>query len=95
MIKNEANKTKPVVRLIVISAAILLLLSTFAMYMGMIMGANDDSSITQEQYQKMYEEGRETYEKMCGPLNHMSRTEGPYKWLDDPWPWEYAKNREV
>ena len=56
MIKNEANKTKPLVRLIVISAAILLLLSTFAMYMGMIMGANDDVNITQAQYQKMYDE---------------------------------------
>lgn len=46
-------------------------------------------------YQKLYNEGRETYEKMCGPLNHMSVTEGPYQWLNDPWPWEYAKNREV
>jgi spore coat protein JB len=46
-------------------------------------------------YQKMYDEGRMTYEKMCGPLNHMSMTEGGFKWLDDPWPWEYAKNREV
>ena len=46
-------------------------------------------------YQKMYDEGRTAYEKMCGPLNHMSMTDGAYKWLDDPWPWEYAKNREV
>lgn len=46
-------------------------------------------------FQKLYHEGRETYEKKCGPLNHMSQTEGEYKWLDDPWPWEYAKNREV
>ena len=46
-------------------------------------------------YQKMYAEGREAYEKMCGPLNHHSLTEGEYKWLDDPWPWEYCKNREV
>lgn len=46
-------------------------------------------------YQKMYDEGRMTYEKMCGPLTHMSITEGGFKWLDDPWPWEYAKNREV
>lgn len=46
-------------------------------------------------FQKMYQEGRETYEKKCGPLNHMNPTEGEYKWLDDPWPWEYAKNREV
>lgn len=46
-------------------------------------------------YQKLYEQGREQYEKACGHLNHMSVTAGEYRWLDDPWPWEYAKNREV
>ena len=45
--------------------------------------------------QKLYHQGREKYEKMYGPLNHMSVTEGEFKWLDDPWPWEYAANREV
>ena len=47
------------------------------------------------QYQRLYQEGVQKYEKMCGPLTHMSVTEGEYKWLDEPWPWEYAKNREV
>lgn len=46
-------------------------------------------------YQKMYEDGRRKYEEMCGPLNHMSVGQGEYRWLNDPWPWEYAKNREV
>ena len=46
-------------------------------------------------YQKMYKEGLAKYEKMCGPTSHKSITDGPYRWLDDPWPWEYAKNREV
>ena len=46
-------------------------------------------------FQKMYAEGREIYEKMCGPLNHMSANDGEYRWLNDPWPWEYAMNREV
>ena len=46
-------------------------------------------------FQDLYHKGRETYEKKCGPLNHMSKGAGEYKWLDDPWPWEYAKNREV
>lgn len=46
-------------------------------------------------YQKMYKEGCSAYESMCGPLNHMSVSEGAYRWLDEPWPWEYAKNREV
>lgn len=45
--------------------------------------------------QKLYAQGREKYEKHCGPLNHLSPTEGQYKWLNDPWPWEYAANREV
>ena len=46
-------------------------------------------------YQKKYEEAKTAYTKMCGPMNHYSLAEGPYSWLDDPWPWEYAKNREV
>lgn len=48
-----------------------------------------------QQYQNLYHEGLKKYEQMCGPLNHLSRTKGEYKWLNDPWPWEYAKNREV
>ena len=46
-------------------------------------------------YQKMYAEAKKKYENMCGPLNHMHVGEGGYRWLDDPWPWEYAKNKEV
>ena len=46
-------------------------------------------------YQKMYERGREAYEKVCGPLNHMTVADGEYRWLNEPWPWEYPKNREV
>ena len=46
-------------------------------------------------YQKMYQEGKKEYERVCGPLTHLTPTEGEYKWLNEPWPWEYAKNREV
>ena len=46
-------------------------------------------------YQKMYHDFAEAYEKQYGPLNHKTISSGQYKWLDDPWPWEYAKNREV
>ena len=45
--------------------------------------------------QKMYNEARQQYEKEFGPLSHHSLSEGEYRWIDDPWPWEYAKNREV
>ena len=46
-------------------------------------------------YQKMYNEAKSAYEEKCGPLTHKSVSDGAYRWLDDPWPWEYAKNREV
>lgn len=46
-------------------------------------------------YQKKYGQCRMEYEKKHGPLNHMSVTDGEYQWLNDPWPWEYAKNRGV
>ena len=46
-------------------------------------------------FQRLYVKGREKYEKECGPLTHMSAMENGYDWLNDPWPWEYAGNREV
>lgn len=45
-------------------------------------------------YQKMYTDGKKKYEKEYGPLNHMSVSAEKYRWLDDPWPWEYCAHRE-
>ena len=45
-------------------------------------------------YQEMYTKLRKMYEAEYGPLNHMHAQEGTYRWLDDPWPWEYCANRE-
>ena len=45
-------------------------------------------------YQKAYIEGKKKYEMECGPLNHMSIAGEKYRWLDDPWPWEYLAHRE-
>ena len=45
-------------------------------------------------YQELYHKGVETYVQKYGPLNHTNRTEGDrYKWLDDPWPWDYQETR--
>lgn len=57
----------------------------------------DDSEALEvyRQMQRMYQAASEAYEKECGPLTHKSVSDGPYRWLDDPWPWEYAKNREA
>ena len=46
-------------------------------------------------FQSLYAKGRESYEKNYGPLTHMSAMANGYDWLKDPWPWEYAGNREV
>ena len=46
-------------------------------------------------YQRMYHEGRNKYEEMYGPLNHLSVLNSEYRWLEEPWPWEYSRNREV
>ena len=45
-------------------------------------------------YQKMYAQCLDAYTQKCGPLNHHTLTDGPYAWLNDPWPWEYCANKE-
>ena len=45
-------------------------------------------------YQELYRNCRMEYTKKHGPLSHHDQSEGEYTWLDDPWPWEYAANRE-
>jgi spore coat protein JB len=45
-------------------------------------------------YQKMYHKAVMEYSQKCGPINHKIPTEGEYRWLDDPWPWEYCMNKE-
>ena len=46
-------------------------------------------------YQKMYNECSMAYTKEYGVLNHKTPTDGPYNWLNDPWPWEYCANKEA
>ena len=46
-------------------------------------------------YQRMYHQATMEYSRQCGPMNHHIPTEGEYRWLDDPWPWEYCANKET
>ena len=49
-----------------------------------------------QNYQELYHKGMMEYAKKCGPMNHGIPMSGDsYQWLDDPWPWEYAANKEV
>ena len=47
-------------------------------------------------YQQMMERCKEEYQKKYGPITHLHPSANEsYDWLDDPWPWEYCKNKEV
>lgn len=49
-----------------------------------------------QSYQEIYHKCMKEYTERFRPLNHRTPTTGAsYQWLDDPWPWEYAANKEV
>ena len=54
---------------------------------------NDREALEQYRaYQQMYRRIAETHGR---PLTHMAPGKGEeYQWLDDPWPWEFAANKE-
>ncbi len=43
-------------------------------------------------YIKLAREGRCKYQETYGPLLQTDITEGGYRWLDDPWPWDEGGN---
>ena len=50
---------------------------------------------TYRAYQRVYHDAMMHYEADCGAMAHGMPSDRPcYAWLDDPWPWEYAKNKE-
>ena len=47
-------------------------------------------------YQQQYEQCLQAYQRVHGPMNHTrTSSQENYSWLDDPWPWEYCRNKEV
>ncbi len=45
-------------------------------------------------YQELYLQGKKRFEENCGPLSHHSLSDhNTYRWLHDPWPWEYREQR--
>ena len=56
---------------------------------------DEEANALYQTYQQMYHKAMMEYTEKCGPLNHRTPSEGPYRWLDDPWPWEYSRNKEV
>ena len=87
--KNE-RKVTPMNQLQTISFAI----AELALYLDT---HRDDTEAMEvyRSFQKMMEAAKIEYQKECGPLTHLYPDHGDYRWLNEPWPWEYAKNREV
>ena len=45
-----------------------------------------------QQYTEMAREAKKRYEEMHGPLTKLSAGQDKtYRWLDDPWPWDYQQ----
>ena len=59
--------------------------------------ADDKEALKHYQsYQEIYHKCMMEYTDKKRPLNHRTPAGGScYRWLDDPWPWEYAANKEV
>ena len=90
MVNNKEKKMTPKVQMQTLAFAI----QELALYLD-THSADKEALELYQTYQKMYHDCMMRYTKDCGPLNHLSPSEGPYKWLDDPWPWEYCSNKEV
>ena len=90
MVNKEEKPVTPLTELQVIAFVI----QDLALYLDT---HRDDKEALEiyRKFQLMHKKAKEHYEAKCGPLNHMSHMEGEYRWLDDPWPWEYAKNKGV
>lgn len=46
-------------------------------------------------YQKLLQEGSLNFAREFGPMTHGTPVDAKtYTWLDEPWPWEFAANKE-
>jgi spore coat protein JB len=90
MVNTKEKQNTPMVELQTLAFAI----QELALYLDT--HRNDQEALElYRSYQKMYHDGVALYTQKYGPLNHNAPTEGAYKWLDEPWPWEYCANKEA
>lgn len=71
--------------------ALLFVITELGMYLDT---HQDDAEAFQlfQQYTEMAREAKKQYEEMHGPLTQLSAGQDTtYRWLDDPWPWEFRK----
>ena len=90
MVNKQEKNVTPLTELQVMAFAI----QELALYLDTHRDDEEANTLYQT-YQQMYLKAMMEYTEKCGPLNHRTPAEGPYRWLDDPWPWEYSRNKEV
>ena len=90
MVNKKEKAVTPLTELQTVSFAI----QELALYLDT---HRDDAEALElyRQFQLLYDEECAKYEQKFGPLTHNVPSHGEYRWLDEPWPWEYAVNREV
>jgi spore coat protein JB len=88
MVNNKEKPVTPLSELQVLGFA----LQEMALYLDT---HRDDKEALElyRAYQEIYHRGMMEYEENCCAMAHgMPSNRDTYAWLDDPWPWEYAKN---
>lgn len=90
MVNQKELPVTPKTQLQVLSFAI----QELALYLDTHRDDREALELYQE-YQQMHHNCMIQYADTEGPLSHNHPTSGSkYRWLDDPWPWEYAANKE-
>lgn len=92
--KNMVNRKEKNITPLTELQAMAFVLQELALYLDTHRD-DEDALEVYRVYQKMYHDAKKMYSEECTPLQHQLPTEGPYKWLDDPWPWEYCANKGV
>ncbi len=89
MVNQKEKPVTPLTELQTMAFAI----QELALYLDTHCGDQEALSLYRT-YQELYHKGMREYSEKYGPLNHGIPVTGPYRWLDDPWPWEYCQNQE-
>jgi len=90
MVNQREKKQTPKIQMQTMAFA----LQELALYLDTHKDDKEALSLYQT-YQKMYHDCMKAYSAKFGPVTHFGPTDSKeYKWIDDPWPWEYCANKE-
>lgn len=90
MVNNREKAVSPLTEMQAMAFAI----QELALYLDT---HRDDKEATElyQTYQKMYHQAMMDRTASGDQMTHFNPTDGAYRWIDDPWPWDYSANKEV